>query len=45
MYTRRQACVVAARVAADGPGPGDGYRLAYDSARRVAVLFGGETAT
>jgi len=33
------------RVAADGPGPGDGYRLAYAPARRVTVLFGGETVT
>ena len=33
------------RAAVDGPGPGDGYRLAYDSARRVTVLFGGETVT
>jgi hypothetical protein len=33
------------RVAEDGPGPGDGYRLAYDPARRVTVLFGGDTVT
>ena len=29
--------------AADGPGPGNGYRMAYDAERRVTVLFGGET--
>jgi hypothetical protein len=33
------------RAAVDGPGPGDGYRLAYDPSRRVTVLFGGETVT
>ena len=29
--------------AADGPGPGGGYRMAYDQARAVTVLFGGDT--
>jgi hypothetical protein len=30
-------------VAGGGPGPGDGYRMAYDEARRVTLLFGGDT--
>jgi hypothetical protein len=29
--------------AAGGPGPGNGYRMAYDAARGVTVLFGGDT--
>jgi hypothetical protein len=31
------------RAATDGPGPGLGYRMAYDAARKVTVLFGGDT--
>ncbi len=31
------------RAATDGPGPGGGYRMAYDQARRVTVLCGGDT--
>jgi hypothetical protein len=29
--------------ASDGPGPGGGYRMAYDEARAVTVLVGGDT--
>ena len=31
------------QAAAGGPGPGNGYRMAYDAERGVTVLFGGDT--
>lgn len=31
------------QAATGGPGPGNGYRMAYDAERAVTVLFGGDT--